>query len=426
MSVDNSELLMLLGGKKKAKQTIGIAGQQGFGVGVYGGDPADLKAMGLKPMSGCFNPTSDNYGNYIHTNGSVMVFIPAFCFRVGNKNAPSYSRDAENAIEIRDASEGEDSEWRIHRAFIDGGSKKLGFFIDKYLCSKDSSGETAVSVKNADNIFLSGASDGSGSMPGCSGSNFDGITLGRSRGEQYSCTTAFQWAAISMLSLAHGQATNDNQFCAWFDGSYVKNYPRGINNSSLGDDNDTSVSWVANSNRPTVGKTGSGSPFNKTTHNGQNCGVTNVNGYPMQLVIGFYASRYDNDAYYFYGSGLRQDIKAHFVTKDSVEYGTDWSTGSVINLYDNPQIITRFIENKSGWARYAFRGYNSSGYSLCGVLPLEGLYPGIPLFENSPVVFNTSNVKNCLAVGYKAWYRNMMGWLYSSTTLAFRISGYAN
>ena len=81
MSVDNSELLMLLGGKK-SKSTIGIAGQQGFGVGVYGGSPADLKAMGLTPTEGCDDPNSENYGNYLHTNGSVMVFIPAFAIRI--------------------------------------------------------------------------------------------------------------------------------------------------------------------------------------------------------------------------------------------------------------------------------------------------------------------------------------------------------
>lgn len=111
MSVDNSELLMLLGGKK-AKSSIGIAGQQGFGVGVYGGDPADLTAMGLAPMEGCEDPTSDNYGNYIHTNGSIMCCIPAFCYRIGKATAPSYSRDGVDALEIKDA-----------------------FFIDKYLCS---------------------------------------------------------------------------------------------------------------------------------------------------------------------------------------------------------------------------------------------------------------------------------------------------
>lgn len=102
MSIDNSELLMLLVGKK-SKSLIGSAGQQGFGVGVYGGDPADLTAMGLAPMEGCEDPTSDNYGNYIHTNGSIMCCIPAFCYRLGKATAPSYSQDGVDALEIKDA-----------------------------------------------------------------------------------------------------------------------------------------------------------------------------------------------------------------------------------------------------------------------------------------------------------------------------------
>lgn len=50
--MDNNALLLLMGAKN-SKQTIGKAGQQGFGVGVYGGDPSDLTAMGLSPMQGC-------------------------------------------------------------------------------------------------------------------------------------------------------------------------------------------------------------------------------------------------------------------------------------------------------------------------------------------------------------------------------------
>ena len=104
MSVDNSELLMLLGGKK-SKPAFGIAGQQRFGVGVYGGDPADLNALGLAPMEGCEDPTSDNYGNYIHSSGSIMCWIPAFCYRLGKATAPSYERDGVDALEIKDATE---------------------------------------------------------------------------------------------------------------------------------------------------------------------------------------------------------------------------------------------------------------------------------------------------------------------------------
>ena len=160
MSVDNSELLMLLGGKK-SKSTIGSAGRQGFGVGVYGGDPADLTAMRLTPMEGCEDPTSDNYGNYIHTNGSIMCCIPAFCYRLGKATAPSYSRDGVDALEIKDATKfpqfshdavfsspdfGDD--WILHRAFVDGNKLKNAFFIDKYLCSNVN--DQAASVKNAD------------------------------------------------------------------------------------------------------------------------------------------------------------------------------------------------------------------------------------------------------------------------------------
>ena len=163
MSVDNSELLMLLGGKK-SKSAIGKAGQQGFGVGVYGGDPADLTAMGLAPMEGCEDPTSDNYGNYIHTNGSIMCCIPAFCYRLGKATAPSYSRDDVDALEIKDAtgfpqfshdavfsSPDFGDDWILHRAFVDGNKLKNAFFIDKYLCSNVNG--QAASVKNADRLM---------------------------------------------------------------------------------------------------------------------------------------------------------------------------------------------------------------------------------------------------------------------------------
>ena len=82
-------LLLSGGGGSRLNQTIGEAGGMGFGVGIYGGNPSDLTAMGLSPMEGYDDPSSDNYGNYQHTNGSVMVFIPAFCYRIGSMYAPS-------------------------------------------------------------------------------------------------------------------------------------------------------------------------------------------------------------------------------------------------------------------------------------------------------------------------------------------------
>lgn len=325
MSVDNSELLMLLGGKK-SKSTIGIAGQQGFGVGVYGGSSSDLKAMGLKPMSGCFNPASDNYGNYIHTNGSIMCCIPAFCYRLGNASAPSYSRDGEDALEIRDATEfsqfSNDAAfsspdfgdgWILHRAFVDGNKLKSAFFIDKYLCSNVNS--QAASVKNADWLICYNDTSQTfftSSITGKYGSSFDAVTLSRARGDYYSLVTCYQWSAISLLSLAHGQAATSADACAWYDANHITNFPKGATAGGIRDYNDNTIKYTPHASEKTLAKTGSGTPFNKTTHNGQASGVADVAGMGQQWTIG--ASIHVRKTIAL----LKTSVTAHEITEETV------------------------------------------------------------------------------------------------------------
>ena len=299
MSIDNSELLMLLGGKK-SKSSIGSAGQQGFGVGVYGGDPADLTAMGLAPMEGCEDPTSDNYGNYIHTNGSIMCCIPAFCYRLGKATAPSYSQDGVDALEIKDATKfpqfshdavfsspdfGDD--WILHRAFVDGNKLKRAFFIDKYLCSNVNG--QAASVKNADRLMCCNDSTKTyhtKSISGTVGQALDAITLSLARGDYYSLVTCYQWSAISLLSLAHGQAATSADACAWYDANHTTNFPKGATSEYGRDFNDDTIRYTDHSYGNLFAKTGSGTPFNKTTHNGQASGVADVAGVCCQWTIG--------------------------------------------------------------------------------------------------------------------------------------------
>lgn len=337
MSVDNSELLMLLGGKK-SKSAIGIAGQQGFGVGVYGGDPADLTAMGLAPMEGCEEPTSDNYGNYIHTNGSIMCCIPAFCYRLGKATAPSYSRDGVDALEIKDATKfpqfshdavfsspdfGDD--WILHRAFVDGNKLKNAFFIDKYLCSNVSG--QAASVKNAN--WLMCYNDPTKtyctkSILGTVGQAYDAITLSRARGDYYSLVTCYQWSAISLLSLAHGQAATSADACAWYDANHTTNFPKGATSEYGRDFNDDIIRYTYHSHRNTFAKTGSGTPFNKTTHNGQTSGVADVAGVCNQWTIGAFNP---TKATVWL---MNTTTTAHKITKANVvnqELHTSYSTG---------------------------------------------------------------------------------------------------
>lgn len=334
MSVDNSELLMLLG----AEPAIGSAGQQGFGVGVYGGDPADLATMGLVPMEGCEDPTSDNYGNYIHTNGSIMCCIPAFCYRLGKDTAPSYTRDAVDALEIKDATQfpqfshdavfsspdfGDD--WILHRAFVDGNKLKNAFFIDKYLCSNVNG--QAASVKNAD--WLMCYSDTAKPyftkyILGTDGLAYDAITLSRARGIYYSLVTCYQWSAISLLSLAHGQAATSADACAWYDESHTTNFPKGATEEYGRDFNDDSIKYMHHDYADTLAKTGSGTPFNKTTHNGQASGVADVAGMCNQWTIGAW-----NLNLALVGL-MSTTIAAHEITKDNVviqDLHTVYSTG---------------------------------------------------------------------------------------------------
>lgn len=337
MSIDNSELLMLLGGKK-SKSLIGSAGQQGFGVGVYGGDPADLTAMGLAPMEGCEDPTSDNYGNYIHTNGSIMCCIPAFCYRLGKATAPSYSQDGVDALEIKDATKfpqfshdavfsspdfGDD--WILHRAFVDGNKLKRAFFIDKYLCSNVNG--QAASVKNADWLMCYNDSTKTyytKSISGTIGQAYDAITLSRARGDYYSLVTCYQWSAISLLSLAHGQAATSADACAWYDAKHTTNFPKGATSEYCRDFNDASIRYKDHSYRNLFAKTGSGTPFNKTTHNGQASGVADVAGVCNQWTIGAC-----NPSQAIVGL-MNTTTTAHEITKDNVvnqKLHTSYSTG---------------------------------------------------------------------------------------------------
>ena len=434
MSVDNSELLMLLGAKKN-KQTIGKAGKQGFGVGVYGGDPSDLTAIGLSPMSGYNNPSSDNYGNYIHTNGSIMCFIPAFCYRIGNASAPSYARDGANALEIADATNFSGYEagasfsgnaslgdgWILHRAFVDGGRVKRGFFIDKYLCSKSASNtNVAVSVKNGDPIELTSSYNNSSAMTGCEGRLYDAMLLGYNRGEGYSCCSCFQWAAISMLGLAHAQASTSADYCAWYDSTNTKNYPRG-NNNNLKDVDDSTVTFTqAGSNAVSgLAKTGSSSNFAKTTHNGQNCGITDVAGNIRQTLVGWENPSNGTERLLKTSIAVRSITKSNYNTSSNYDIWT--SSGSSDGTYY--------------WGANAFFTETSGNkWASCGLRPKTLQSSGTSTFGKDSFYFNYDSSGRALCGGgYWAegasaglWFRyELYLWLSSNHLYGFRASGYA-
>lgn len=257
---------------------IGTPGEVGFGVGICPSPPA-----GYTPMAGHADRAHDNYGNYQFTDGSVMVWVPAFYYRINDARNPTHAGHGANSVDVQPYSAFADDAaanaagYALHRAFYDGGSIQAGFFVDKYRCSNNSG--TASSIRFG-NPLSTHATDHNpiGALTGTPASNYGGcFAAAKTRGAAFFPATAFIRAALALLSLAHGQAATSRAWCAWYDAAGTTNFPKGCNNNALRDANDATVVYQSDG-FSNSGKTGSATNFAKTTHNGQECGVADLNG----------------------------------------------------------------------------------------------------------------------------------------------------
>lgn len=359
---------------------IGTPGECGFGVGIC--PEANLPA-GMVPMDGCYQLGHANYGNYRFSDGSIMVFIPKFYYRlhawaanqltatrgnptvigqVGhgyvngdrififsvagtgmtalnglvhtvtktgddtftipvdssgfaadgtggestkgfgasfefNKNLVTYLK---NSIAIRgietyaDEAAANADGYALHRAFWDGNAEQVGFFVDKYKCSKNALGAGFVASSLPNGLPLSSASTHNPFADCTGGANYyysaidlahrrDGANGAVNAASNFFCCSRFIHSALAMLALAHGQYAQNDTWCAWYNATY--NYPKGCNSNALKDTDDATVTY-ASDGYSNCGRTGSGVAFAKTTHNGQACGVADLNGLMYEISIG--------------------------------------------------------------------------------------------------------------------------------------------
>lgn len=255
---------------------IGVQGELGFGVGVASVVPADIT-----PMPGYTDPSSDNYGNYMTQSGSQRVYIPAYWYRMAHASNITYAQYLLNSVDTKKLSTFADETaanaagYAMHRMFWDGGVRQNGVFVDKYKVSNLNG--VAVSVKGGKPITVSAGHNPIGGLTATGGANnyYSAITAAKVSSIGAFCTTRFITAGLALLSLAHGQASASTTYCAWYGTS--NNFPKGCNNNTLNDANDATVTYISDG-FSSCGKTGSGLPFAKTTHNGQACGVADLNG----------------------------------------------------------------------------------------------------------------------------------------------------
>lgn len=310
---------------------IGTAGQMGFGVGIY---PQTLPT-GFSAMAGTTDVASANYGNYTYTDGSVMCFVPKFYYRIGSASSPRFATYGANAIDVvgtetfQTTAAANQAGYALHRAFIDGGVEKTGFFMDKYKCSNGTTsnlgtlsgavrsqfGGVPISLTSTTTYTRSQnfvTTEGT-----CTGILADAVLLARHRGIGiFNVPTIFMYSAVWILQLAHGQAASGSAACAWYDAGLTTNFPKGCNNGALQDTNDSSVTYATagDSGISAKPKTGATANFNKTTHNGQANGIADLNGGLYEPMLGLTNSGSSATA------STQVTTNNFFILKQSVSY----------------------------------------------------------------------------------------------------------
>ena len=115
---------------------IGIQGTALFGIGI-----TDTLPLGMSEMTGTTTAGHENYGNYQHSDGSIMCWIPQFYYRWGASDSPRAAKYGLNSLDVKskhdfaDVAAANAAGYALHRAFYDGGQIKDGFFVDKYQAS---------------------------------------------------------------------------------------------------------------------------------------------------------------------------------------------------------------------------------------------------------------------------------------------------
>lgn len=309
---------------RQSQNDIGTPGAQGFGVGICPAPPA-----GMSRMAGTLDVASANYGNYQYSDGSIMIWIPAYFYKwgTGANGLPINDVSIKPRHAFATVADANAAGFALHRAFYDGGAEKSGFFVDKYLWSNN--GGVASSVAGANPISSAADHNPFSGLSGTPANAYYGaIAVAKTRGADFFCSSRFISSALALLAYAHGRASQSTTYCAWYHAT--NNFPKGCNNNALRDANDTDVLYTSTGHAtyPNCGKTGSGTPFAKTTHNGQACGVCDLNGNLWEITPGI-----TSDGANFYV--LKTSAAMKSVTAGTTLATDLWGATGIAAMYDS-------------------------------------------------------------------------------------------
>jgi hypothetical protein len=207
------------GGRKP--NDIGIVGRQGFGVSFPDATEDELAAIGMSPMNGTYDKTSDNYGNFMSDNGGVFVYIPHHYVRYGEQTEADYDVYGANVVgvkshdEYNSEAEANADGYFSPRAFYDGSESvnQQGFFMQKY----------EPWAKTLDGVVYP---YGDGTARGMVNiTPPDMMTRARNLGSDYFVASYFMHQAMDTITLLQGQHSTGTANCAWWKSRGGANYP---------------------------------------------------------------------------------------------------------------------------------------------------------------------------------------------------------
>ena len=334
-----------------------LPGEQGFGCGIATDDI--LEKYKLSPMDGTTNPLSSKFGHYIDADNKEFVFVPLHYIKpkyTTNKEYPYFNQNFDFSYE-EDINNGFNNHC-IPRCFWNNGIVQNGIFVavedDNYVIKEINNNSTDIEFISYPNYVKDG----------------------------YHNMNIFIQTMLYNLSRLHLIKTYENSNSVTDGRLYFKSETL---TREVGKSNTTSEIDIIEDPLSTIhirndvidtkidynGNTSNIGHKLLLTHNGQKCGIPNINGGFNSLLIGIYIHS-ETD-----GNGVTT-LHTHVLDKDVEISEFDRNVAVVVNKRNNTTYKDELITTL----------FSNSNYSLVSSIPLNTIPDTIYVSNNRPNYLN--------------------------------------
>ena len=352
--------------------------------------PETAATVGLTPMSGASEVGNENFGNFIDSNNNVFVCIPMMYYKADTATRNSAFSNKPNIYISYVAKEGYAPFYAFKKS---DGNYVPCVFVSKYLMGI--SGGKAISKKNEDTATSHSSYNGINKITGCQARNDNFFKAANSMNDNAVLHYAALRFVYYMVAEAHVQAavrkfgsiSNVPSFiCAYLDKAPY--FPKGCNNK-LSDINDTSIRYTQGTQSyQNCGKTGSCNVPEKTTFNGQKCGIMDMGGLQWEVDAGYIVGE-DNVTYILKGIDLLKSLNTdtYLNTRNYIGLNmTNRRTTSATKVGNGENPVFSFSDSGNDYNCDNFLNPLATAMSSSGTAAYGEDY-NYPLTKNYPPLF---------------------------------------